>query len=41
MAGESGVEEISAQEGQVLARHPGVGVDEDGRHHDLAWLPED
>lgn len=41
VADESGVEEISAEDGQVLARHPGVGVDDEGHGQDLAWLPED
>ncbi len=39
VAGEDGLEEISAVDGQVLARHPGVGVDDEGHSHDLAWLP--
>jgi WD40-like Beta Propeller Repeat len=39
VAGESGVEEISAEDGQVLARHPGLGVDGHGGGTDLAWLP--
>jgi hypothetical protein len=39
VAGESGVEEISAEDGQILARRPGVGSDGDGHSHDLAWLP--
>jgi hypothetical protein len=39
VAGEGGVEEISAVDGQVLARPPGVGVDDEGYNQDLAWLP--
>jgi hypothetical protein len=37
----SGVVEISAEDGRVLARHPGVGVDDEGHSDDLAWLPGD
>lgn len=38
VAGEGGVEEISAEDGQIVARHPGVGTDGEGHSHDLAWL---
>ena len=41
VAVEGGVDEISAEDGRVLARHPGVGVDDDGDNRDLAWLPAD
>ena len=41
VADRSGVVEISADDGQVVARHPGVGVDDEGHSHDLAWLPEE
>ena len=34
-----GVAEISAEDGSILARHP--GPDPDGHVHDLAWLPGD
>jgi len=36
---ERGVEEISAEDGRVLAEHPGVGVDDEGHSLDVAWLP--
>lgn len=39
VTGEDGVEEISSDDGRVLARHPGLGLDDEGHAQDLAWLP--
>ena len=41
VVGTIGLEEISAVDGQVVARHPGGGADEFGLTPDLAWLPAD